>query len=325
MGDLVSVVVPVYNVEGYVERCLKSIIGQTYTNLEIIVVDDGSKDSSGQICDHIAATDERMTVIHQENRGLSGARNRGLETATGEYICFIDSDDYISDVFVELQLKCMKKSGADVVQGNSGEWVDSSVQDYQTIADKFTLYSGEEMCHILMTSHSGYGVAQNKFYRRKLFKDIKFPEGKLHEDEFTVYRLFYAGNVALIDAQVYYYQARREGSICNSPFTIRNMDAVEGIRERMFFFKEKNNKRLFNDARLAYCNFILVWGGYVLGSALPEKYSIVKEMLREYRKYMWQIITSKDTKLRSKAGTVVRYIQFLATHKKLALRGKKSD
>jgi glycosyltransferase involved in cell wall biosynthesis len=311
MGDLVSVVVPVYNVEGYVERCLKSIIGQTYTNLEIIVVDDGSKDSSGQICERIAATDKRMTVIHQENRGLSGARNRGLEAATGEYICFIDSDDYISDVFVELQLKCMEKSGADVVQGNSGEWVDSSVQGYQTIADKFTLYSGEEMCHILMTSHSGYGVAQNKFYRRKLFRDIKFPEGKLHEDEFTVYRLFYAGNVALIDAQVYYYQANREGSICNSTFTVRNLDAVEGVRGRMLFFRDEKNKKLFNEARLAYCNYILIWGGYTLTSGIPEKRSIVRNMLQEYRKYMWQIVFSPNTRLRSKVGTVVRYFVFL--------------
>jgi hypothetical protein len=103
------------------------------------------------------------------------------------------------------------------------------------------------------------------------------------------------------------------------------MDAVEGIRGRMLFFKEKNNKRLFNDARLAYCNFILVWGGYVLGSALPEKYSIVKEMLREYRKYMRQILLSPSTRFRSKVGTVVRYLKFLATHKEVVLRGKKSD
>jgi glycosyltransferase involved in cell wall biosynthesis len=311
MNELVSVVVPVYNVEGYVERCLKSIIGQTYKNLEIIVVDDGSKDSSGQICDQIAATDERMTVIHQENRGLSGARNRGLESATGEYVCLIDSDDYISDVFVELQLKCMEKSGADVVQGTGGKWIDSSVQDYWALADNYTLYSGEEMCHILMTSHSGYGVAQNKFYRTKLFENIKFPEGKLHEDEFTVYRLFYAGKVALLEGHLYHYQVNREGSICNSKFTVRNLDAVEGVRGRMLFFKEEKNKRLFNEARLAYCNFILIWGGYTLGSDISERRSIVRNMLKEYRKYMWQIIWSPSTRLRSKGGTVVRYFKFL--------------
>lgn len=315
MNELVSVVVPVYNVEGYVERCLKSIIGQTYKNLEIIVVDDGSTDSSGQICDRIAETDERMTVIHQENRGLSAARNRGLESAKGEYVCLIDSDDYISDVFVEVQLMCMKKNGADVVQGHGEKWIDSSVQDYKTAADNCTLYSGEEMCHILITSSKGgYGVAQNKLYRKKLFDDIRFPEGKLHEDEFTVYRLFYAGKVALIDAHLYYYQSNREGSICHSTFTVRNLDAVEGVRGRMLFFKEKKNKKLFNEARVAYCNFILVWGGYTLMSSILEKNSIVMKMLQEYRKYMWQILLSPSTRIRSKGGAVVRYFAFLRKH-----------
>jgi glycosyltransferase involved in cell wall biosynthesis len=314
MNDLVSVVVPVYNVEGYVERCLKSIIGQTYKNLEIIVVDDGSKDTSGQICERIAESYSRMTVIHQENRGLSGARNRGLEAAKGEYICFIDSDDYISDVFVELQLKCMEKSGADVVQGTGGRWVDSSVNDYQAIADKFTLYSGEEMCHILMTADSGYGVAQNKLYKRKLFNDIKFPEGKLHEDEFTVYRLFYAGKVALIEASLYHYQSGRADSICNSPVTLKRLDALEGMRGRMMFFKDEHKTRLFNEARVAYCIGILYWCHYILEADIPTRRSVVKDLLKEYRKQMRDVALSPSTRLRSKGGTVVRYFKFLRKH-----------
>jgi hypothetical protein len=153
-------------------------------------------------------------------------------------------------------------------------------------------------------------VVQNKLYRAKLFDEIRFPEGKLHEDEFVIYRLLYAGKVALIAVSMFYYQANRPGSICNSPFTIRNMAAVEGARGRMLFFKEKKNKKLFNEARVAYCKFIQGWCGYMFESDMPEKYSVAREMLQEYRKYMWQILFSPSTKIRSKGGTVVRYFKF---------------
>src|SRR5699024_4494271 len=116
MSDLISVIVPVYNVEKYVRRCIDSICGQTYSNLEIILIDDGSTDSSGKICDEMAAKDGRISVIHQENKGLSQARNAGLDQAKGEYIAFVDSDDYLSLNMYECLLKSLKENNADVVR-----------------------------------------------------------------------------------------------------------------------------------------------------------------------------------------------------------------
>jgi hypothetical protein len=209
----------------------------------------------------------------------------------------------------------MEKSGADVVYCVGNEWIDSSTPDYMAHVDKYEVYDGEAACHKLILDDSiAVGTVQTKFYKRKLFDEVRFPEGKLHEDEFVTYRLLYIGNLATMNVAVYHYQSQRPGSICNSPITLKRLDALEGIQGRMLFFKEKHNVSLFNEARVAYCKGILDWCHNILEADIPTKHSVVKDLLKEYRKQMRDVIFSPSTKIRSKGGTVVRYFTFLRKH-----------
>ncbi len=191
LQPLISVIVPCYNVEEYLPKCIESILNQTYRNLEILLVDDGSPDNCGRICDEYAAKDSRIRIIHKKNGGLSDARNAALDVMTGEYVTFIDSDDYVSDDYVEYLYKIIKESG-----------VKLSVSSYQTFVDD----SSAEICtnnplfvKIVHTNDALTGMfyqqifdtsAWAKMYHRSLFSDgIRYPKGWLYEDLPTTYRL----------------------------------------------------------------------------------------------------------------------------------------
>lgn len=200
MEELISVIVPIYNVEKYLNKCIESIINQSYSNLEIILVDDGSKDSSGIMCDSYILKDKRIKVIHKENGGLSDARNVGLDKAKGEYIVFIDSDDWIDEKMIEILYNIIKKNNSDIsicdyflayneeiqTQKEDIEIINlSNIEALKTIYDKDL-----GVCMI---------VAWNKLYKRNLFKDdIRYPYGKIHEDEFTTYKLLYKAKKNII-------------------------------------------------------------------------------------------------------------------------------
>ena len=200
---MISVIIPVYNVEGFVKRCVDSVVNQTYPHLEIILIDDGSADSSGDICDRYAQTDGRIVVIHQENAGLSAARNRGLDIAKGEYVGFVDADDYIdADMYQTLYNKAAE-TGCDIIECDlrhtykNTEDVEKAVRHY----DKKNL-----ICF-------GRGVAWNKLYRRGLIQDtgVRFPAGLIYEDmEFHVKLIPYVKGYEYADIAPYHYIQRRQ-------------------------------------------------------------------------------------------------------------------
>ncbi len=239
-NPLISVIVPVYNVEAYLEECLASIEQQTYPHLQIIVIDDGSSDGSAALCDSHAAHDERVEVVHQANAGLSAARNAGLDRAQGDHLAFIDSDDVVSPAFIE----CLLAQKADIAQCSFCTEQSQLVLSANACGT-FERMSGYEASERLQEDSVGtYTVAWNKLYKRELFDGVRFPEGRQHEDEFVTYRLLWnADTVAVCELPLYFYRQRAE-SIMGQGFDERSLDAMEALEERVVFYREQGEERL---------------------------------------------------------------------------------
>ena len=188
MQDLVSVIVPVYQVEKYLRHCVQSIIEQSYENLEIILVDDGSTDRSGMICDQLAHGDERIRVFHKSNGGLSDARNFGVKQSSGAYIAFIDSDDAITSNYISYLYDLVKRHNADIACCDYQKIYDFSEQLPSLPVEHIEVYSGKEACAHLMDSKVSACI---KLISRDLVIQFPFPLGRKHEDTFTTYKYFY--------------------------------------------------------------------------------------------------------------------------------------
>lgn len=209
--ECISVIVPVYNVEAYLERCIDSILTQTYQNLEIILVDDGATDCSGEMCDEYAAKDERIKVIHKKNGGLSSARNAALDIATGDYIGFVDSDDYIHPKMFEKLYEACKCNEAQIsICCHYTERVDKlMIEDY--IIDEEEIFDRDQALSILVQDKGMKNYAWDKLYKAELFKGVRYPEGRNYEDIATTYLLFYkADKLCRIPEYLYYYQIRED-------------------------------------------------------------------------------------------------------------------
>lgn len=256
MKPLISVIIPVYQVAPYLKQCIESIINQTYSNLEIILVDDGSTDESGKICDQYADTDNRINVVHQENKGLSASRNKGIELANGEYLSFIDSDDWVDQRFIDVMYKISISSGCDIVQCNF-----RNVIDDWTYIDKregnYTIYSPKEFSIATYTLLSWKcNVAWNKLYKASLFDGIRYPVGKIHEDEFTTYKLIWRANsIAATNTKLYFYRQRSD-SIMGSVYSLKRLDAGLAYRERKKFYQDKNETKILELVRMAHSEWI---------------------------------------------------------------------
>ena len=237
---LISIIVPIYNVELYLRRCLDSVLNQTYTNLEIILVDDGSPDGCPQICDEYAAKDKRIIVIHKGNGGLSTARNAGLDICKGEYISFIDSDDWVSEKYIETLFNISTKENADIA---IGEYISTSgniLKEQNSIFIK-TFSSKEALFRLFSKNNTTYTISCAKLYKRELFSSLRFPIGKYHEDEFTTYILFYNSKKIAYTSEILYYYYQRAGSIVS---TRHPWDVLEFLEQRYIFFKEKRESDL---------------------------------------------------------------------------------
>ena len=231
-NELISIIVPVYKVEKYLEKCVKSIIDQTYKNLEIILVDDGSPDNCGKLCDEFAALDNRIKVYHKENGGLSDARNYGVEKATGKYIGFVDSDDYIHEEMYEKLYIAIKKTGTLVAECGMTRVYKNKIRPYYKGEDYFLILDKKEYLKEYLENKRLYGSAWCKLINANLAKKIKFPIGKIYEDAFyTLELLKYVDEYTLISGNYYYYFIR-ENSITTRAFSSKDMNYIE-IMERI--------------------------------------------------------------------------------------------
>ena len=248
MSEKVSVVIPIYKVEDLLERCIDSVLDQEYKNLEIILVDDGSPDNSGKICDTYASVDSRVKVIHKTNGGLSDARNTGMKNATGEYITFLDSDDWIEPDFISYLLSIMKINDAEIGACNFLKKSNIIRNNSEIVNEKICIYSNIEALSALCGDlYLQLTIACGKIYKRELFSNIHYPVGKIHEDEFTTYKVLYKANrIAYTSRQLLNYWQRSE-SIMNGGFNVKNrFDAIEAFEERAEFFNDLNMIELYS-------------------------------------------------------------------------------
>lgn len=235
----ISVIVPVYKVEAYLDRCVQSIVNQSYRNLEIILVDDGSPDRCPEMCESWAKKDPRIRVIHKKNGGLSDARNAGMAVATGAYIAFLDSDDWIQPNMYELLLQRIKEDHSDISAcGVEMFWEDGSREPCMlTPAGTHVLNHKQAMSAILQESLLKQPVWY-KLYRADLIRDLLFPVGKYHEDAFWSYlAIARANRVSVFDAPCYHY-AQRKGSIMGESYSLRRLDSLEAKELQLQYMKE---------------------------------------------------------------------------------------
>lgn len=253
-GEVISVIIPVYNVEKYLETCLSSVVKQTYTGLEIILVDDGATDRSGKICDEYAGEDDRIRVIHQENQGLAAARNTGIECASGNYLFFVDADDFLSADGIETVYELLQKTGADMSVG--GYLSSDKEQDMEGIlhAGRYHVYATEDALARLNDWRNEETTclitAWGTLYKKSLFDGVRYPAGKWHEDEFVAHRLLArAQKICVLEDPIYFYRQHGDSfmSTIDAHSQIRHMVLFEALKDRVHFLSEAFPE-LVNDA-----------------------------------------------------------------------------
>ncbi len=249
---LISIIVPVYNVEKYLEYCINSIISQTYNNLEILLIDDGSTDQSSAMCDKWMGTDKRIKVIHKENGGLSDARNTGLKMAKGDYIAFIDSDDWIEKYYIEYLYRAVNETGAEisaceirtVIDGQKTEKLNNEVMSQVKCTT-------EEALTTVLKGNGFRAIACNKLYKADLLREEKFKVGILHEDEFFTYRIIgKAKTLSYVKNPLYNYR-QREGSIMNT-LSMRHLDVLDAYLDRLNYLSLMF-PQLYKQDKVTFC------------------------------------------------------------------------
>ena len=240
--ELISIIVPIYNVEKYLEECIESLILQDYENTEIILVDDGSQDKSSTICDEYSKKHSNIKTYHKENGGLSDARNYGIKKSNGQYICFVDSDDFVKPDYISSMYNNLKKHNVQISAcGYSHYYSDKKIvnRNFQNIERKYD----KDDAQIYLNLIGYFNVAAwNKLYNKNLFDDIEFPKGKKSEDMFIMYKLIEkSGNIYYSSEEKYLYR-QREGSITKNN-TI-NTDCIEASKQVYTYFKNKNRKKV---------------------------------------------------------------------------------
>ena len=314
MKDLVSIIVPVYNVENYLNKCIDSIIKQTYTNIEIILVDDGSTDASGKICDEYAKIDNRIKVIHKFNGGLSSARNVGIEHANGNFISFIDSDDWVGENFIASFCK-YAASDTIIICGYKkviNQLINVNGVKYILFLNRFQ-FENLLMSYELINSRT-YGInpignyMMTKFFPSWVFKDIRFPEGHVFEDAFISMKLFNKIEKYIILPETEYYYVFRNNSIVNTPKKDNLFDAILARIEQendLSYNKQLQIQAYILTVYVAIDTFrFFVKGAYDLNN--NEKY-ILKNIVAARKKY----ITFKDWKLSIKIFLFLNFELFL--------------
>lgn len=279
MVPLISFIVPIYNVERYLQKCVDSILAQSYSNIEVVLVDDGSTDESVAICDSYANRDKRVQVIHKENGGASSARNEGLSFAHGSYIAFIDSDDYVSPSMAEKLLDAISKTDSDLAMCNFA-YTDELGNITEAFSDdtKAGEYITEELLRKVAAGWTFGILVWNKLFKKELFDGgLLFLEGRIAEDEMIAHRLLARVRKAVIIPDVLCFYRQRTGSVTNSSFNEKNLDSLEALIDRVEFFISINEEELAYIASVtAMKNLADLW-------SFRNKSKEIKAVLKSYR------------------------------------------
>lgn len=272
----ISIIVPVYNVEKYLERCVRSILAQTFTDFELLLINDGSTDRSGELCDVLAKEDDRIRVVHKENGGASSARNVGIELARGTYLAFVDSDDWIAPNMYHSLLKLIKDHDAEIAECDYEIVTDLSeivrqpsleILELSNIECSRALYNGQRHCTILIW---------NKLYCRKLFSKLRFPEGMICEDQWLLPKIYMKASKVVYSNQKYYFYYQSPNSVMRSQFGRKNLAALVAFEETRNLYLQSN------------CDELVWWCDATFSFLLIHYYNRVIEELHDKR-IAWQI------------------------------------
>lgn len=298
---MVSVVVPVYNVSKYLADCMRSILAQNISDMEVILIDDGSTDNSGTLCDRYAAEYSCVKVINQENAGLSAARNTGIEAAKGDFITFVDSDDMLAPGFISTALELAEHYQADFIAFSNvrceadAQWAEVPLPD--DIA-KVNVYDDpiQQMQKFLLGSEIGT-TAWAKVYRRELFDDVSYPVGKYHEDVFTTYKVVDKASRIVATTQVGYLYRKSPNSITTSGFSEKRLDSIQGKKEQLaFVFAHYPSLQKEAETGIVYacnqCLMLMAKAGYKNKAVLDE----FQQLYRNYGKSYLNAPVSKKGK-----------------------------
>lgn len=285
----IDIIVPVYKVGKYLNRCIDSIISQTYTNYRLILVDDGSPDNCGKICDEYAKKDKRIHVIHQENGGLSAARNAGIDWAfansDSEWLTFIDSDDWIHQKYLESLYGAVEETKLDVAICGYVK-IDDRELDVNTNHLYPEIWNTEEF---FCSHRTNSVVAWAKIYKKYLFEEIRYPVGKIHEDSFTTHKiLFKSEKIAFVDEPMYAYYMNAEG-ICRSTWTPKHLIDSVAMKEQITFFAENGYKKAEKCARL----YLIIFYADSINKMIKEQEDY-SDLIKDIRTKLKKALRKKD-------------------------------
>lgn len=282
--EKISVIITVYNVEPYLGACLRSVASQTYRNLEILIVDDGSTDKSAEICDAFAEREPRARVIRQENKGPSAARNRGTEEASGAYITYVDGDDILLPDCFALLFRNLKRSRAEIsVAGHQTFQKEKELKKKTPVLPDYELLSGKKAAERIIKDHETNMItAWGKLYDRRLKPFLHYPEGKIHEDDFTTYKVFYEAERVAVSRAALYGLRTRSGSITDG-FSLKRLEKLEALRESIGWLEERKEKELSGYAKLLYIkNLEIAW--FRVNKYLKTEKALERDLIRAHQK-----------------------------------------
>lgn len=300
--ELISVIIPIYNVENYLERCIKSVINQTYKNFELILVNDGSQDRSGKICEEYAKKDSRIIVIHKKNGGLSDARNKGIDICKGDFITFIDSDDYVEKQYLEILYNAIKRENANI-----------SICSYRSIYENGRVLKQRENFKKVLTAketfeeilyQKNFNVsAWAKMYEKKIFTNIRYPKGKIFEDAFTTYKLIAKADKVSVDLQIQYNYMIRNNSILTSSFNEKKLMLIDAYKEMGIFILSKYPDLIYAVKRSqVYANISTLRQMIYAENRLVEKEKKIKKFIRKNKRY---ILFNNKSSVRDKIAVIL--------------------
>lgn len=287
LNNTISIIIPVYNVEKYLTQCLESVTNQTYRDLEILLIDDGSTDLSGKICDDYSKKDSRIKVIHQANSGISAARNTGIKLANGEFICFIDSDDYVDLDFCNKLLNVLKNTNSDIAECLCVKFSDENVPKPNNYNRIKQMSPKQWLTETNLKNVLSSCVVWNKLYKHFTFEGIEFPVGRKFEDEATTYKFAYKANkITRIYDELYFYRQRSE-SITHNVGKTEIDDKCIALKEKYLFFKEKNELDIAAFSAFKYCVLLISVFNDIKTlfskEIAQEKYIEVKNLYKKFK------------------------------------------
>lgn len=309
MQDLISIIVPVYNVERYLRECIESILNQTYSTFELILVDDGSTDFSYKICQEYATVDKRIKLYQKENGGLSDARNYGLNYVDGKYIVFIDSDDYVEKQFIEVLYGSIKKYSSDIATVAYRRVTDDGEIFYDIAPGKKSeCWSNREALKLMLYQKIVSISAWSKMYSTEVFKDVRFPKGKLYEDILTVPKLFLNAKKISYEYKPLLNYRVREGSITASGFKTKDIQMLENaitIRDDVAKIGDSSIDKAAKSYIFSKASTLLF---LVEGSNYTEKRKIMAWCWKYIKMYRWQMLQDGNARKMNRFGAALSFL-----------------